>query len=107
MLTAGPGADTVGRAAAAGAEVAAETVTPGIGGFLTFFALAVGLVFLYRSFTAHMRRVDVRARLRREREAEAAAAATADEPEASEPASGSSARRTPGASPGADRVGGP
>lgn len=42
------------------------TVTPGIGGFLVFFALALAAWFLYRSFVRHMRRVQVRALLEAE-----------------------------------------
>lgn len=37
-------------------------VTPGIGGFLVFFILALASWALYRSLTTHIRRVDVRAR---------------------------------------------
>ena len=44
-------------------EVDPAKVTPGFGGFLVFFVLALVAYFLYRSFTARMRRVDVRARL--------------------------------------------
>ena len=55
-----------------------EKVTPGFGGFLVFFALALVSWFLYRSFTARMRRVDVRARLAAQAEAEAREAAAGD-----------------------------
>lgn len=37
-------------------------VTPGMGGFLVFFLLALVSWALYRSLATHMRRVDVRAR---------------------------------------------
>lgn len=48
---------------------APEEVTPGIGGFLVFFLLGLASWVLYRSFTTHMRRVDVRARRLHEEEA--------------------------------------
>ncbi len=44
-------------------EIDPAKVTPGFGCFLVFFLLALAAYFLYRSFTARMRRVDVRARL--------------------------------------------
>ena len=47
---------------AADGAPAPEEVTPGIGGFLVFFLLGLASWLLYRSFTTHMRRVDVRAR---------------------------------------------
>jgi hypothetical protein len=37
------------------------TVTPGIEGFLTFFALAIIVVLLVLSMSKHLRRVDARA----------------------------------------------
>ena len=55
-----------------------EKVTPGFGGFLVFFALALVSWLLYRSFTARMRRVDVRARLAAEGEAQEREAAAKD-----------------------------
>lgn len=58
-------------------------VTPGIGGFLVFFALALVAWALYRSFATHMRRVDVRARLEAERAA--GPAETAEPDDAPEP----------------------
>lgn len=48
-------------------------VTPGIEGFLVFFALALASWFLYRSLLKQVRRVDVRARQQREQEEEARA----------------------------------
>lgn len=50
-------------------ELDAYVVSPGLGGFLAFFALALACWFLYRSFVKHMRRVDVRARLQAQEEA--------------------------------------
>lgn len=54
-------------------EIDPTRVTPGLGGFLTFFALALAAWFLYRSFATHMRRIDVRARLQAEEDARRAA----------------------------------
>lgn len=51
-------------------DLAPEQVSPGIGGFLVFFLLALASWLLYRSFTTHMRRVDVRARRNRTAEQE-------------------------------------
>jgi hypothetical protein len=45
------------------------SVTPGVGGFVVFIALALASWVLYRSLATHLRRVDVRARLRAEEEA--------------------------------------
>lgn len=50
----------------AGRDLTPEQVSPGIGGFLVFFLLGLASWLLYRSFTTHMRRVDVRARRERE-----------------------------------------
>ncbi|HLV04265.1 hypothetical protein [uncultured Georgenia sp.] len=47
------------------------TVTPGIGGFIAFFALALAGWLLFRSLVKHMRRVDHET-LRREQAAAAA-----------------------------------
>lgn len=49
----------------------AATVTPGIAGFLTFFALAVIVVLLVLNMSKHLRRIDARAA---QEEAEEAAA---------------------------------
>ena len=49
-------------------------VSPGLGGFLVFFALALVCWLLFRSFSKHLRRVNVRAAA----EARAAAQARAD-----------------------------
>jgi hypothetical protein len=51
-------------------------VTPGMGGFLVFFLLALVSWALYRSLATHMRRVDVRAR--RDAEAQAGPPATVE-----------------------------
>lgn len=60
-------------------------VTPGMGGFLVFFILALASWALYRSLTTHMRRVDVRSRNLDEaaarQSAEQGAAAAEPEPE--------------------------
>ncbi len=68
-----PGALAWVSAAGDAPEVDAAAVTPGMGGFLAFFALALVLVLLYRSFTTHMRRVDVRSRIRDEEDERRAA----------------------------------
>lgn len=64
-LTAAP----VVSANAPAPEIDPTRVTPGVAGFLTFFALALAAWFLYRSFATHMRRIDVRARLQAEEDA--------------------------------------
>jgi hypothetical protein len=64
-------------------ELDPEKVTPGMGGFLVFFALGIASWLLYRSLTTHMRRVDVRSR----REAEQTSA-----PEETSGAAGGSER---------------
>ena len=62
-------------------ELDPERVTPGIGGFLVFFALGIASWLLYRSFATHMRRVDLRARRRaEEEEAARRPAETSDSP---------------------------
>jgi flagellar biosynthesis/type III secretory pathway M-ring protein FliF/YscJ len=45
----------------AGTTPDAATVTPGIGGFLTFFVLAVVVVLLVLNMSKHLRRIDARA----------------------------------------------
>ena len=52
----------LGGLAAQVPELDPEKVTPGMGGFLVFFALGLASWLLYRSLTRHMRRVDVRSR---------------------------------------------
>lgn len=47
-----------------------ELVTPGLPGFVVFFALAVATIGLARSFSRQMRRIDHRARLAAEEEDE-------------------------------------
>ncbi len=54
-------------------ELDPAVVTPGIEGFLVFFALALASWFLYRSLLKQVRRVDVRARQQREQEEESRA----------------------------------
>ncbi len=56
-------------------------VTPGMGGFLVFFLLALASWALYRSFATHMRRVDVRARRDTEAQAGQPAGSGPDAPE--------------------------
>ncbi|WP_432503049.1 hypothetical protein [Kineococcus arenarius] len=53
-----------------------DLVTPGLGGFLTLFALAMALYFLGRGMARRVQRVNQRARLDAEERAEAAAART-------------------------------
>ncbi|MFC4554064.1 hypothetical protein [Georgenia faecalis] len=60
-----------------------DTVTPGIGGFLAFFALALAAWLLFRSMTKHVRRVDHNARMQDAAAQDAAGAgAGAAEPDA-------------------------
>jgi len=53
----------------------AASVTPGIAGFLTFFALAVIVVLLVLNMSKHLRRIDARAAQEEAAEAVARAAA--------------------------------
>lgn len=64
----------------------AASVTPGIAGFLTFFALAVIVVLLVLNMSKHLRRIDARAA--QEEAAEAVARAAAEESAESAEASG-------------------
>lgn len=93
----------------------AATVTPGIAGFLTFFALAVIVVLLVLNMSKHLRRIDARA-AQQEAEEAAAREAAGREAESDDDADGgpaespadvetepSAAPEQPGASPGGER----
>lgn len=66
------------------------TVTPGLEGFLTFFALAVIVVLLVLNMSKHLRRIDARAAQQEAEESAARAAAQegvdAENPEAADAA---------------------
>lgn len=64
------------------------TVTPGITGFLAFFAIALAGWLLFRSMGRRMRNVDQARRERERADAEAAAAAEATEGAAPAPGDG-------------------
>lgn len=85
----------------AGTTPDAATVTPGIGGFLTFFILAVVVVLLVLNMSKHLRRIDARAA-----EDEARKAAEDDALSETEPGAGAGASSGPEARPTpADDVG--
>ncbi|HYI44096.1 MAG TPA: hypothetical protein VE174_01365 [Actinomycetota bacterium] len=89
----------------AGTTPDAATVTPGIGGFLTFFILAVVVVLLVLNMSKHLRRIDARAAedeareaAEREREPGSEAGATSD----TEPGAGAATAPEVGSAPADD-----
>lgn len=85
----------------AGTTPDAATVTPGIGGFLTFFILAVVVVLLVLNMSKHLRRIDARAAQDEAREAAERAARSEGEAESgagaiTAPEAGSASADDPG-----------
>ena len=63
-------------------------VTAGLGGFLSFFLLAVALYFLMRNMNARMRRMAYRAELEAKTEQDGGSDPDPDQPDSSDPGDG-------------------